>query len=187
MYPHPLRFCFRFYFRHEDGAKIRIIFETSQKNKSFFTQRVFSSLFFENCRDFHMLSVAIASIVISITRCGVEGQGLLKREYWKIKREYWKLKQKYCARRAAYRSSLTRLSLKGRLLIARGASAYRSWGVCLSLMTCLLIAWIFDKKNDRRYSYCLPSVHPIFPTELKNLLKLLTNGLCNSKLYVTLS
>ena len=39
----------------------------------------------------------------------------------------------------AYRSKDACLSLKGRLLIAQGLRAYRSWAVCLLLVTSLLI------------------------------------------------
>ena len=47
-------------------------------------------------------------------------------EYFKIRREYLKIKRTYCARRAAYRSRLTCLSLKGRLLTSRDLLAYLS-------------------------------------------------------------
>ena len=76
-------------------------------------------------------------------------------EYWKIRREYLKIKRTYCARRAAYRSHLTCLSLKGRLLIAYALRAYRSWAVCLLLVTCLLIA---QKKLFREFAATLPHI-----------------------------
>ena len=62
----------------------------------------------------------------------------------------------YCTRRAAYRSRLTRLSLKGRLLIAYGLRAYRSRAVCLLLVTSLLIAHL--KFNFREFAATLPHI-----------------------------
>lgn len=60
------------------------------------------------------------------------------REYWKLMREYWKIWQEYWAIRTSYCSSLTRLSLEGRLLIAHVPSAYRSCPSSLLLVGRLL-------------------------------------------------